>query len=92
MTPDNSEHVLRSAHARFGASTDNVPTELARHLEEALRCLDCTDLDGANAALERACTETLFSRKDAGLPKNLGTNDGAAPKSQETREESGERW
>lgn len=36
---------------------DGGPTELGRLLEEALRCLESTDLYGANAAVKRAHAE-----------------------------------
>lgn len=36
---------------------DKGPTELRRLLDEALRCLESTDLPGANAALKKAYVE-----------------------------------
>lgn len=36
---------------------DGGPTELCRLLDEAFRCLEGTDLPGANAALKRVLVE-----------------------------------
>jgi hypothetical protein len=69
---------MTSARDSFAVPTDSVTTELVRHLEEALRCLEVTDLRGANAALKRACTEAASPRKDVYLSRNLGADDGAA--------------
>lgn len=51
---------------------DNDPVELGRLLEEAIRCLECTDLSGANAALKKAHAEVA------------STGFGAAPGGRET--------
>ena len=72
MTLDKSEHTLRSVREGYNLPTDSIPRELGRHLEEALRCLKGTDLNGANAALERACTEAASPRKGAGVPGYVG--------------------
>ena len=52
--------------------------ELGRLFEEALRCLASTDLDGANAALEKAHAEAALSRGDAETPGFVGVDDGVA--------------
>ena len=54
------------------------PTELGRLLDEAIRCLESTDLPGANAALKRAYIEAA----------SLGT---AAPVGHQTEKESEDR-
>jgi len=52
--------------------------ELGPLFEEALRCLASTDLDGANAALEKAHAEAALSRGDAETPGFVGVDDGVA--------------
>ncbi len=78
MTPDNDDHAPIYARDDPTVPTDSVPTLLVRHLEEALRCLEVTDLHGANAALKRACTEAASPRKDFVLSRNLDADEGAA--------------
>jgi hypothetical protein len=95
MTSDKSEYARKRAREScesYNVTTDGVPTEMGRLIEEALRCLEGTDLRGANAALEKACTEAASPRKDAGLSINLGADDGAAQRNQETRKGSEVRW
>ena len=61
-TPQDGEH-------------GSTPVKLGRPLEEALRCLEGTDLHGANAALERARTEAASPRKDAGAAGYVGADE-----------------
>ena len=95
MTSDKSEYAMKRAREScesHNVTTDGVPTELGRLIEGALRCLEDTDLRGANAALEKACAEAASPRKDAGLSINLDADDGAAQRCEETRKESEDRW
>jgi hypothetical protein len=95
MTSDKGEYAMKRAREScesYNVTTDGAPTELGRLIEEAIRCLEGTDLRSANAALEKACTEAASPRKDAGLSINLGADDGAPRRSQETRKGSEDRW
>ncbi len=66
---------------------DNSSTELNRLFGEALRCLESTDLPGANAALERVLAEASFPRNAAELTGYVV----AAPGAHETGNESEDR-
>jgi hypothetical protein len=82
MTPDKREHALKPARESF-----DVPTELGRLIDEALRCLEGTDLHGANAALAEACAEAASSSDAAGLPRHFGADDGPVQRSQQAGKE-----
>lgn len=56
--------------------TDDGPAEMGRLFEEALRCLESTDLSGANAALKKAYAEAAFSRNAAEPTGYVGAGDG----------------
>ena len=45
---------MKPARESAESGVDNNPTELVRLLGNAIRCLDNTDLPGANAALKKA--------------------------------------
>jgi hypothetical protein len=94
MTRDKSEHTMNHARERenFEVPTHSVRAELGRLIEEALRCLEGTDLHGASVALEKACVEAASSCDAAGLPRYVGVDAAAAYRSQETRKESEDRW
>ena len=47
--------------------------ELSRLLEQAIRCLESTDLHSANEALKRAGAEAASLRNDAGPPELAGS-------------------
>ena len=48
--------------------------ELDRLLKQAMRCLEGTDLHGANEALKRAGAEAASLRNDAGSPDLAGSS------------------
>ena len=48
--------------------------ELGRLLEQAIRCLESTDLHGANDALKRAGAEAASLRGDSGSPELAGSS------------------
>lgn len=73
MIPGKDGQVLKPARETDG------PTELGRHLEEALRCLESTDLYGANAALKKVHDEAALARDTAG-------HEGATPGSRRNEE------
>lgn len=68
MTPGKEEHAVKPARKSAEPGVDNDPAELGRLLEEAIRCLDSTDLPGANAALKKAHAEAVShgGRRGAG--------------------------
>jgi hypothetical protein len=84
MTPDKREHALKPARVR---ESFDVPTELGRLIDEALRCLEGTDLHGANAALAEACAEAASSSDAAGLPRHFGADNGPVQRSQQAGKE-----
>ena len=48
--------------------------ELGRLLEQAIQCLESTDLHSANEALKRASAEAASLRDDAGSPELAGSS------------------
>jgi hypothetical protein len=76
MTRNKGEHTMNPARKNFDVPTHSVPKELDRLIEEALRCLEGTDLHGASAALEKACAEAASSCGADGLPSYFGAYDG----------------
>ena len=78
MTRDKGEHTMNPARARenFDVPTHRIRAELGRLIEEALRCLEDTDLHGASAAVEKACAEAASSCDAAGLPRHFVADDG----------------
>lgn len=102
MTLDESEHTVNPARAHEKRARENfdVPThsvcdsvskELDRLIEEALRCLEDTDLHGASAAVEKACAEAASSCDADGLPSYFGAYDGQEQGGHEARKGS-EGW
>ena len=60
-----------------GPAGDRKPegyAELDRLLKQAIRCLEGTDLRGANEALKRAGAEAASLRDDTGSPELAGPN------------------
>ena len=98
MTLDESEHTVNPARAHekrarenFDVFTHSVSKELDRLIEEALRCLEDTDLHGASAAVEKACAEAASSCDADGLPSYFGAYDGQEQGGHEARKGS-EGW
>jgi hypothetical protein len=60
--------------------------ELDRLLKQAIRCLEGTDLRGANEALKRAGAEAASLRDDAGSPELAGSS---TPEAQNTFADAG---
>jgi len=79
----------RNDHVDTGPLGDRKPedyAELDRLLKQAIRCLESTDLDGANEALKRAGTEAASLRDDAGSPELAGSS---TPEAQNTFADAG---
>lgn len=51
---------------KFAHETDAGAARLVRLFEEALRCLESTDLPGANAVLEKAYAEAALVTEETG--------------------------
>jgi hypothetical protein len=70
---------MKRARENSNVPADGIPAELRRLIEEALQCLEDTDLQGASAVLEKACGAVASPREDArSLRGHIGVDDGAA--------------